>query len=542
MQTVRRAGVLLMLPAIGYLLAACDRTEAPTNPRLPPRALLLSNDPTTLWVNDDDPSGGGFVPPGTSCTHPGYEHVQDAVDDAGPGDRINVCPGTYTEQVTIPALRKTGIQLRSVGRWEAIIKAPSVMLAPKAIVRVNGAQGVTILAFTISGPGGIPAGCDALEYGVRVDDNGSADILGNHITQIRDEPFSGCQNGVAVQVGRWAEATTGSARIMGNVVDNYQKNGVTVDNAGSHAEIVSNRVLGVGPTTLIAQNGIQASRGATAEIRHNFVSGNVYSPGTVSSTGVLFYGSGAAVTEHNTLNANDVGAYMFDFVFENGSCGTAAGSTTAYNRARASSFDGIILSGFFPCFVTGVQVAHNRSDQNSGPGIGVYDAMDNVLDDNGVDNNRDSGILLDDGNNNTVGDNKVRNNGTADMDLTDGIRVNTNSTDNTIQTNHLKDNVTYDCHDGSVGTRTAMTANTWIGNHGDTENKPGLCTKDPTDDATFETSTGWDPGYPWYDSFGVAVDYDWATAYAAIDTESLLQLLPQIRLGGIRRAIVSPNE
>jgi len=37
-------------------------------------------------------------------------------------------------------------------------------------------------------------------------------------------------------------------------------------------------------------------------------------------------------------------------------------------------------------------------------------------------------------------------------------------------------------------------------------------------------------------------DYDWAAAYATIDTESLLQLLPAIPTGGIRRAPSSPNQ
>lgn len=27
----------------------------------------------TRWVNDDDPNGGGYAPPGTSCTDPGYQ-------------------------------------------------------------------------------------------------------------------------------------------------------------------------------------------------------------------------------------------------------------------------------------------------------------------------------------------------------------------------------------------------------------------------------------------------------------------------------------
>ena len=109
---------------------------------------------------------------------------------------------------------------------------------------------------------------------------------------------------MAVLVGRQFEATTGSARIFGNVFDNYQKNGPTVSNTGSHAEIAYNRMLGIGPTAVIAQNGIQASGGATAEIRHNFVSGHIYAPGTVVSTGILLFQSGDVLTDHNTLTAN----------------------------------------------------------------------------------------------------------------------------------------------------------------------------------------------------------------------------------------------
>src|SRR6266566_2145440 len=59
--------------------------------------------PGTLWVNDDDPNGGLYVAPGTSCDDPGYQTIQSAVMAAAPGDRINVCPGTYVEEVTIPA-------------------------------------------------------------------------------------------------------------------------------------------------------------------------------------------------------------------------------------------------------------------------------------------------------------------------------------------------------------------------------------------------------------------------------------------------------
>jgi parallel beta-helix repeat protein len=528
MQTVRRVAAVLICPLIAWLGAACERTEAPTKPSPPPAALELSSSSTTRWVNDDDPNGGFYVAPGTSCNDPGYQTVQAAVNAAGPGDRINVCAGTYTEEVLISGAGKNNISLRSVRRWDAVIKAPAVMLGPtKSIVLVNAAQNVTILAFTITGPSALP--CDGLRYGVRVDGGGSAAILGNHITQIRDEPFSGCQNGVAVQVGRLSEGTTGSAQILGNVIDHYQKNGPTVSNAGSHAEIAYNRIFGVGPTAVIAQNGIQASGGATAEIRHNFVSGNIYTPQTFASTGILLFTPGDVLSDHNTLTSNDVGLYVF---------GTT-GSNSPHNRVRGSTFDGLILQQ-----ASGNQAAENRTDHNNGPGIGVYDSQDNSLDDNMVEDNAGSGILLDNGDNNTVGSNKVRENGTAGGDATDGIRLEMTSSSNTVHDNRLKHNVTHDCHDNSTGTGTAGTDNSWINNDGTTSNRTGLCGEDDND-ADFETSTmyGWDAAYPWYDGFGIAAaEYDFATAYATIDTESLLQLLPQIRLAGIRRATPSPNQ
>jgi parallel beta-helix repeat protein len=478
---------------------------------------------TTHWVNDD---GVLSVPPGMNCNNPGYLTIQAAVGAAAPGDRINVCAGTYMEQVTIPA-GKDNLELRSVGHWQAVINAPALMGDPKAIVRVSGSQNVTILAFTITGPGG--TACDSLRYGVRVDGGGSANILGNHITDIRDLPppptVSGCQNGVAVLVGRTAEGTTGSARIIGNVIERYQKNGPTVDNAGSHAEIAHNRILGVGPTATIAQNGVQASRGATADIQHNFISGHIYTPMAVASTGMILFQSGDVLTEHNTLTANDVGIYAID----------TSGSTAAHNDVRASTFDGIALDS-----ETASVAAHNKVRENSGPGIGLYDSQTNTLHNNEVKDNADSGILLDNADTNTVTNNQVMNNGTVNGDTTDGIRVNVTSEGNTIQKNQLRNNVTHDCHDDSVGSGTAGTANSWLDNHGGTENRPGLCRPEPGP-ASFETSTyGWDANYPWYAAFGEAAQYDWATAYAAIDTESLLQLAPKIGLRRIRPVTSSP--
>jgi hypothetical protein len=39
----------------------------------------------------------------------------------------------------------------------------------------------------------------------------------------------------------------------------------------------------------------------------------------------------------------------------------------------------------------------------------------------------------------------------------------------------MRDNGEHDCHDDSVGSNTAGTANFWIGNLGETQNRAGLC-------------------------------------------------------------------
>src|SRR5712671_4713062 len=81
------------------------------------------------------------------CPTAQFTSVQAAVTAAAPGDTIKVCSGTYVEQVTIPS-GKDGLTLFSEGAFQAILKAPPVMLDPKAIVRINGAQNITLTPTT----------------------------------------------------------------------------------------------------------------------------------------------------------------------------------------------------------------------------------------------------------------------------------------------------------------------------------------------------------------------------------------------------------
>jgi len=526
MQPSQRIAAVLIYPFIAWLGVACERTDTPMEAR--PTALVASSAP--LLVDDDH----------LQCPTATYTSIQAAVTAAAPGDHIDVCPGTYVEQVVIPA-GKDNIRLRSTRRWGAIIKAPAVMAPVNGkftILRIAGAQNVTILAFTITGPGtaAFPGNCGTLHYGVRVDNGGSADILGNHITDIRDQydpitgELSGCQNGMGVVVGGHFNDgvfSTGSAKIQGNLVDNYQKNGVVVGGSGSRAVIAANRVFGFGPSATIAQNGIEVISDAAAEVKHNFSSGHIFTPQFATPTGVLLYLAGSVDINHNTVARNDVDMYAF--------ASSAPGSLT-HNRTRSSTFDGILVDA-----TNDATVGENHSEQNGGPGIGLYGgAMGNALENNQIERNNPTcpiacfggGILLYDASNNTLRGNHMRNNGTLNgLDNTDGIRVNAPSTGNVIESNHLRGNLTHDCHDASTG-------NTWADNHGETSFGTAVCSDpDPQDD--FAVAAGWDPSYPWYNSYdGLAPDYDWPSLYSTIDAqiESLLDLLPRLGSGGVRRS------
>ena len=406
-------------------------------------ALGFNDDPTLDFNNTaladvgpasytltDPPASGGTIIVGNNpvtCPDAQYLTIQAAVTAANPGAHIRVCPGTYVEQVLIPA-GKDNLVLQSQQPLQAVIQAPVVMSSPEAIVRIN-AQNVDIRQFTIQGPGGGP--CDSLEEGVFVDQGGSAVIEHNHITHIRDNPFGGCQNGLAVLIGRSSMVTTGSATVSHNTIDDFQKGGVVVDNSGSNGNIEKNIVRGVGPTALIAANGIQIGRSANAVVKNNEVSGNVYTPGSVTSTGILLFQAGTTDIENNKVHDNDTGIYAYL------SDGTI---TLEKNAAVRSTYDGITVDSS-----PGTQVQHNKTQQND-QGIGVYATMNATLDNNQAKDNGSNGFFAGfDASNNTFQDNKASGSGA------------------------------FDCRDDSGGAGTAGTANFWLDDKGQTSQPTGIC-------------------------------------------------------------------
>ena len=265
--------------------------------------------------------------------------VQHAVDVACVGDLIEVGAGTFSETVTVP---KT-VTINGTGAATTTIQAPGTLPALGTIVTISGAgTSVEIRNLTVAGPGA--GGCGSINAGIFVRDSAFANIHDNNILDIRDAPLSGCQNGIGILVGRNSLSTTGTATIQDNVISGHQKGGIVVDRAGSSATIDGNAVTGVGTTPLIAQNGIQVSRGATAQVTDNDIADHrcdhfTCGPDPVADTtsiGILLFNNGQPMTvSGNDVANNDTGVYQ----------STTAGGSTAItnNTVTGNRFQGVYI-------------------------------------------------------------------------------------------------------------------------------------------------------------------------------------------------------
>lgn len=252
--------------------------------------------------------GCAAFPADPNCTE-STTPIQAAIDFSINGETIFVDPGTYVEQLNIS--KDIVLQATAPG---VIIKSPTVLTDffvsgannNYPIVFVHDTANASLVGFTIDGANNGDANYrfDGVAYY-----NAGGTIQNNTIQNIMNSTFSGAQHGVGIFV----YAPNGNAYdvlIDGNVIEDYQKNGMTISGNGITAEITDNIVTGAGPTSVIAQNGIQVSGGADALIQGNTVTGNVYIPDTTVSTGVLFFGPGNVEIIDNTLDGNDVNAYI----------------------------------------------------------------------------------------------------------------------------------------------------------------------------------------------------------------------------------------
>jgi hypothetical protein len=285
----------------------------------------VANASTRLWVSATAPTGNN-----TSCANPGYKTVQAALNAAASGAKVEVCSGTYTEQIEIVKPVKL---LLALGQSKATLQMPSepsdsltscdtaagleagqkdeVSICTTGKVSITGLK-IVALAPIETCAGGLNAINVAGGAELTLTES---QILGASTTL---NAFKGCQHGLALNVGSHKANLVGHAKLLRDTISGYEKNGPTASNPGSSLSTKEVNVSGDGPSPWIAQNGIEVAFGAKGSIQTTKVSGNecelagICSSGSLGeqATGLLFFGAAAgSKSSENTITGNDIGAY-----------------------------------------------------------------------------------------------------------------------------------------------------------------------------------------------------------------------------------------
>lgn len=293
---------------------------------------------------DNAPGTNGFQPAPGSCGGPGRYYVNDtntgddlyttavgndanagtaaapfltiqkALSVASEGDIIYVDGGIYTTQLDI----SKSVTIKGAGRAGASttrIKAPA---APVAFTNPNGAYEAIIYAHGAGKTIHIDSllvdgdnGRNVNKYtGVYFYEAGGS-LTKCRVTGIRDVSFSGTQRGNAVYVNHAYDTDFGhTVTIDSNIIDDYQKTGLLINEINTHALIRGNTITGQAVKNVIAQNGIQIGYGAYATITGNTITGNLWNsadPHTYMSAAILLAGAGVDMSNAPTGNSTVIG-------------------------------------------------------------------------------------------------------------------------------------------------------------------------------------------------------------------------------------------
>ena len=390
----------------------------------------------------------------TTCKDAQYTSINAAIVAAQPGDTIRVCAGTYPEYVVV----NKSLELVGARKGNAAAKGRQQGTDKESIV-VNGGQGgfdviandVRIVGFTVQGN---PASASYPNPGINVR-TGSNRIIDSNVLR---------GNGIGIYV------------------ETGLQQGLDVER---NAFLDNKRVPSTGqPSGGLFAVGTQTNN---SEISSNFFSGGDPDEFCLNIDG----SDGGLVISHN--DAVDDGAFLV--------IGSTTGTKVEHNTAVRPGGSGVFAFGN----TNGLLIAHNSFEQGAGNGMhfltnlfgptapntnsiisdnrvtgcaarGIYleATTGATVENNQLDNNKDSGIQLAGGIFGPAVANHIVNNRTRANGV-NGIHAGSQSMNNTIEKNEMRDNVSFDAKDDTVGTGTAGTANFWIKDNCGTSSPSGLC-------------------------------------------------------------------
>ena len=260
------------------------------------------------------------------CPNADLVSIQQAVDDAQPGDTIKLCPGLYREGSPGPASSALviGKSLDIVGagadrvRIEpagdiGIAAAPTVRDGVGNVVQVSAPGPVNISGVTVAaGDPDAARGMNDVEEGV-VFQNTSGSFRNSRVTDLVPAATPDFSTGVGLGVVAFAKnaSTPVTFGLSGTRIYGYAKGGVLIDVDNSPsltADIAGNVIRGRGLRDAAGQgqNGIQVSgEGARATVRGNTISDHFFTPDESSSVAVLLFGLTTADIQATQIEGND---------------------------------------------------------------------------------------------------------------------------------------------------------------------------------------------------------------------------------------------
>jgi parallel beta-helix repeat protein len=316
-----------------------------------------------------------------------YQTISLAVRYAPGGSTIKICPGTYYEQVTISkSLTLVGVTeaptaANPTGVAGAIIMPPSpggvqqnatdlnpntfftppiaaqiAVLGPP--IATNGPITVNISNLIVDGTNNGLNSCAINLVGIYYQN--ASGTINHNVTRFQELPTAdfGCQDGQAIyaQAG-YADTTPASVTIENNSVHDYDKNGITVDGDELTATVTANYVVGIGPTSLIAQNGILISDAAVGKINSNVVTDDIYvnasnctsNDSCASASGILNYDASGTSGNPIVITGNTISNTQGGIVTQGDSNGNADYNSVTGNRVTTSPAAGGLIDGIDLC-------------------------------------------------------------------------------------------------------------------------------------------------------------------------------------------------
>lgn len=257
----------------------------------------------------DETCGGSFpcpLPTGNTLvvgSSESFVTIQSAIDAASSGDLILVQPGVYTETINID---KSNITITSATALGATISFPSSTPVPAILIQISGIcislKGFRLQGRSIQGTGRIDRIISVTGVGT------SIEIINNVITYDTTYPVSATREGIAINIEEGV-----SALIRNNIISEYQRTGIRINGNNTCAILISNQVSS-SLSPLVAQSGIQISRGASAIIRNNAIQNNQFLVEGLRGTGILLIEESniqqPVCIERNKISNNDVGIYL----------------------------------------------------------------------------------------------------------------------------------------------------------------------------------------------------------------------------------------